>query len=50
MFLENNSKDVIIRMIDDNIKSTDTFTGWYSTIDNKLCEKIIYYFANIYNY
>ena len=46
-FLDNNLKKEMTKMIEENIKSTDTFTSWYSNIDNKLCEKIITYFSNI---
>lgn len=47
ILLDDNSKNIIVKMIEENIKSTDTFTSWYSTVDNKLCEKIITYFSNI---
>lgn len=46
-FLESNYKKIITKMFEENMKPTDIFTNWYSNIDNKLCEKIIDYFANI---
>lgn len=46
-FLDDNLKKEMTKMIEENIKVTDTFTSWYSTIDNKLCEKMISYFADI---
>ncbi len=46
-FLDDNLKIEMTKMIEENIKETDTFTSWYSNIDNKLCEKITSYFSNI---
>ena len=47
ILLEENSQELIKKMIEGNIKSTDIFTNWYSTIDSKFCEKISLYFSNI---
>lgn len=47
LLLENKNMDLIKKMVKENTAITDTFTKWYSSIDNKLCEKISEYFKNV---
>ena len=47
LLLEKNNMNLILEMLENNINKTDTFTKWYSNIDNKLCEKIFKYFLNM---
>lgn len=47
LLLEKNNMNLILEMLENNINKTDTFTKWYSNIDNKLCEEIYKYFLNM---